>query len=228
MRKRSPMKQGKPLERKTPLRASSAQPKPHKGPKPKKCTNRACRAPYLPDLKRPWKNWCSDDCALVIALDKLAKQKATKAKAERAEDKAKKQQLKKKGDYLHEAQAAFNAYIRLRDRDEACICCGNPDARGAAGLGGGWDAGHWISRGHASHLRFHELNVHKQRKGCNRPGGTTRAKYRVGLVARVGEAAVQELEALEYAPTEKRWTVEELVEVAKTYHAKLRDLKKRV
>jgi hypothetical protein len=47
----------------------------------------------------------------------------------------------------------------------------------------------------------------------------------VGLVARIGELAVNELEALEYAPTEKRWTVDELKAITATYRAKLRALK---
>ena len=161
---------------------------------------------------------CSPECA-------AAHVRREREKADRKELREYRAANKKKGDYLSEAQAAFNAYIRYRDRDLPCICCASFDAGGAGGMGGGWDAGHWISRGHAPHLRFHEQNVHKQRKGCNRPGGTTRAKYRLGLVARIGEMAVLELEALEYAPTEKRWTVEELIAIKATYKAKLKALK---
>ena len=189
---------------------------PVKGPRLRKCAVKGCANRFQP--RNISHKVCGADCAAVHAV---AERKRLDAKQTRD----RKQALKRKGDYLSEAQAAFNAFIRYRDRDEACICCGNPDARGAGGLGGGWDAGHWISRGHASHLRFNEANVHKQRKGCNRPGGTTRAKYRVGLADRIGEAAVRELEALEYAPTEKRWTVEELAAVTATYRAKLRALK---
>jgi hypothetical protein len=177
---------------------------------------------------------CKDKFNQVRPMQKVCSPACASAHVRREKEKADRKQLreyraanKKKGDYLSEAQTAFNAYIRFRDRDQACICCNSFDAKGAGGVGGGWDAGHWISRGHASHLRFDERNVHKQRKGCNRPGGTTRAKYRVGLVARIGEVAVLELEALEYAPTEKRWTVSELVEVTKTYRAKLRALKEK-
>jgi hypothetical protein len=168
---------------------------------------------------RPMQSVCSPACAVVQGRQDTAKKAVKEAKVKAAADRKSLREFraanKKKGEYLSEAQAAFNAYIRFRDRDFACICCGSFDARNAGGVGGGWDAGHWISRGHASHLRFDERNVHKQRKGCNRPGGTTRAKYRLGLVERIGEAAVIELEALEYA----------LVEVTKTYRAKLRELK---
>lgn len=203
---------------------------PIKGPRTKKCAVKTCRAPFVPE--KTFITWCSPECGHAIAVAKLAKQKTAQARAsrkavrdDRAETKKKLDAMKRKGEYLNEAQAAFNAYIRYRDRDQACICCGKTDALGAGGLGGGWDAGHWISRGHASHLRFNEANVHKQRKGCNRPGGTTRAKYRVGLSARIGEVAVLELEALEYAPTEKRWTVDELTAIKIEYRAKLRAMK---
>lgn len=223
------MKAGAPLKRtgfarKTPM-ARTAKPASGK-PKLRKCANRACRAPYEPNPREPFRVWCSTDCGTVIALDKLAKQKAAKAKAERAKDKAKRETFKKKGDYLHEAQTAFNAYIRYRDRDQPCICCGSTDASGAGGVGGGWDAGHWLSRGHAPHLRFNEQNVHKQRKGCNRPGGTTRKRYRDGLVKRIGLAAVEELERLEYAPTGDGWSIDDLKAIRDMYRAKLRCLQK--
>jgi hypothetical protein len=163
---------------------------------------------------------CSPACAAVHGRRETQKQ-------ERAQDRERKQALKRKGDHLSEAQAAFNAYIRYRDRDQPCICCGSHDASGAGGLGGGWDAGHWLSRGHAPHLRFHEQNVHKQRKGCNRPGGTTRARYREGLVGRIGLPAVLELERLEYEThlLGNGFSVDELIAIKTEYRAKLRALK---
>lgn len=210
------------LERKTPLRAKAPMNRTPAVPKEakkrmRKCAVATCRQPFEP--RSMTHKTCSPDCAVAF----IQAEKAKKLKRERQEGLAK---LKRKGDYLNEAQTAFNAYIRYRDRDQPCICCGAVDAGGAAGVGGGWDAGHWISRGHASHLRFDERNVHKQRKGCNRPGGTTRARFRVGLVARIGEDAVRALEELEYAPTQKRWTVDELKQIRDTYRAKLRALKK--
>jgi hypothetical protein len=203
---------------------------PIKGPRTKKCAVKTCRAPFVPE--KTFITWCSPDCGHAIAVAKLAKQKTAQARAarkavrdDRAETRTRKEALKRKGEHLNEAQAAFNAYIRYRDRDQPCICCGAFDAAGAGGVGGGWDAGHWLSRGHAPHLRFHEQNVHKQRKGCNRPGGTTRIRYREGLVRRIGLDAVGALERLEYAPTEKRWTVDELIAIKKEYRAKLRAMK---
>jgi hypothetical protein len=121
--KRSAMKPGKPLERKTPLRASSAQPKPPKGPKPKKCANRACRASYVPDPKQPFRNWCGPDCGTSIALAKLAKQKAAKAKAERAEDKRRKEEGMSHKERLEAVQKLANRIAVLRDWNDGCISC---------------------------------------------------------------------------------------------------------
>lgn len=170
---------------------------------------------------------CSPACAEVVAVAERKRLAAKLAAADRAETRAKLAKFKRRPAYVAEAQEAFNAYIRERDRDQPCICCGSFKASGESSLhGGGWDAGHYISRGHASHLRFDERNVHKQRKGCNKPGGTTRAKYRAGLVERYDEQYVAELEALEYMPPSRDLTIEELVRIKETYRAKLRELKK--
>jgi hypothetical protein len=223
------MKAGAPMRRTEMKRGAGFKPaaaKPAKGPRAKKCANRACRAEYLPDARQPWKNWCSDDCALAIALANLAKKKAKEEKADRAETKAALAKFKKRPAFIAEAQQAFNEFIRFRDRDLPCICCDSFEASGEGKPGGGWDAGHYISRGHASHLRFDERNVHKQRKGCNKPGGTTRAKYRAGLVGRYGEQYVAELEALEYTPPTRDQTKDELVAIRDLYRTKLAELKK--
>lgn len=167
---------------------------------------------------------CKPECAEVVAAIQKKKEAERRAKAERAADKERREKNMKHGEWVAKAQAAFNGFIRERDRDQPCICCGSFDASDAL-TGGGWDAGHYISRGHAAHLRFDERNVHKQRKGCNRPGGTTRAKYRVGLIERIGLPAVLELEALEYVIDTPKQTVDFLREIRDTYRAKLKALK---
>ena len=191
----------------------------------RKCAVKGCGNRFQP--RSMMHKVCGPECAAVHAVAERKRLTAKLAAAERAETKAKLAKFKRRPQYVAEAQEAFNAYIRERDRDQPCICCGSFIAAGEMALhGGGWDAGHYISRGHASHLRFDERNVHKQRKGCNKPGGTTRAKYRAGLVGRYGEQYVAELEALEYAPPTRDLTIEELVRVKETYRAKLRALKK--
>lgn len=216
------MKQGKPLERKTPLRASSAKPKPAKGPRPKKCGNRACRSPYVPDPKRPFISWCSDDCAHAIALDKLAKQKVAKAKAERAEDRKKKREQMTIPQLKAEAQEWFNRYVRERDlaAGRGCICCGKfATAAALAQPGGAYDACHYRSRGSADHLRYDERNVHLGLKDCNTWG---HMDYRGGLIRRIGLEAV---EALESDQSGRKWTREYLEGIKAAYQQKLKQLK---
>lgn len=144
------------------------------------------------------------------------------AKVERASIKARKEAIKTIPDLIKEAQREFNAYIRARDADQLCICCGNP--LGTGEVGGAFDCGHYRSTGSAPHLRFDERNAHAQRKVCNRWGAGRAVDYRIGLVARIGLEAV---EALESDNTHHKWTREGLIEVRDTYRAKLKELKGR-
>lgn len=151
-----------------------------------------------------------------------AKKARAAAKVERASIRARKEAIKTIPDYIKEAQIAFNAYIRARDADKPCICCGRP--LGDGDVGGAFDCGHYRSTGSASHLRFNEDNAHAQRKQCNRWGAGRAVDYRIGLVARIGLEAVEALES-DNAP--RKWTREGLIEVRDTYRAKLKKLKGR-
>ena len=144
------------------------------------------------------------------------------AKVERASIKARKEAIKTLPALKAEAQQAFNAYIRARDADKPCICCGLPLSAGD--VGGSFDCGHYRSVGSAQHLRYDELNAHGQRKQCNRWGAGRAVDYRIGLVARIGLEAV---EALESDNDPRKWTREELIAIRDTYRAKLKELKGR-
>lgn len=143
------------------------------------------------------------------------------AKVERAETRRRKEAIKTIPDLIKEAQREFNAYIRARDADQLCICCGNP--LGTGEVGGAFDCGHYRSTGSASHLRFDERNAHAQRKVCNRWGAGRAVDYRIGLVARIGLEAV---EALESDNTPHKWTREELISIRNHYRAKLKECRK--
>ena len=95
---------------------------------------------------------------------------------------------------MKEAQAAFNAYVRARDKDDACISCGNYVLGDQ--IGGGWDAGHYRSTGSAPHLRFHLHNCHKQCVKCNRFLSGNVAEYRKGLIKKIGIEKVEALESM--------------------------------
>lgn len=140
-------------------------------------------------------------------------------RAEKADTRQRKEALKRIPDYIKEAQIAFNAFIRERDKGLPCICCGQP--LGVDSVGGGYDAGHYRSTGSASHLRFNESNVHAQRKYCNRYGAGRAVDYRIGLIQRIG---LERVEALESSNQPHKWTREELKEITQTYRKKLKEL----
>lgn len=151
-------------------------------------------------------------------MDNL-KKAAKREQEERAKTRAQKEAIKTRPKLLAELQVVFNAYIRARDADKPCICCGKPFEPQKPG--GSVDAGHYLSRGSASHLRFDENNVFAQRKNCNRPGGTTRAAFRAGVEARIG---IEALEALEADQTDREYTKDDLRSMKALYRSKLKQL----
>ena len=195
-------------------RTSSLQAKPKEAKKRmRKCALPSCRQPFEP--RSMTHKACSPDCAQ--AWGEL--EKARKLARERREGLAK---LKKRADYMKEAQRAFNAFIRERDKDLPCICCGKVP-QSAHHTGGSWDAGHYRSVGSAPHMRFVEDNCHRQTKRCNRDGAGRAVDYRVGLIARIG---LHRVEALESDQQERKWTIADLVAIRDMYRAKLRCLQK--
>lgn len=149
------------------------------------------------------------------------KRAVAQAKLDRAETRKRKEAIKTINDLKREAQIEFNAFIRARDKDKPCICCGQP--LGSGDVGGAYDCGHYRSVGSASHLRFHEDNAHAQRKQCNRWGAGRAVDYRIGLISRIGLASVESLEANN---TPHKWTREELIEIRNTYRQKRKELER--
>jgi hypothetical protein len=180
---------------------------------PKKCA--MCPSEFLP--RNSMHSVCSQRCA----TRKVKADKAAKDKAERETVKARREAIQTIPQLIKAAQREFNHWVRIRDADQPCICCGAP--LGAGEVGGAYDCGHYRSTGSASHLRFDERNAHGQRKQCNRWGAGRAVDYRCGLIARIGLAAV---EALEADNTPRKWTREELRDIAATYRAKRRELEK--
>ena len=183
----------------------------------RKC--RTCGTRYEP--VRPLQTACSTACAIEQA-------RASRAKKEAKEDRAKREKLKTRAQWLKEAQAMFNRYIRARDAERTCICCGRTGGNEAWVPGGTWDAGHYLSVGSHPELRFNENNCHKQLKLCNAGAGkysgknhTVNQSYRIRLIAKIGLEAVEELEG----PHEpKKYTIDDLKAIKQEYTRKLREL----
>ena len=191
--------------------------------KPKKC--KQCGKEFVP--LRSTAIACSYPCAKAWVDARNAKLKAQKAKQEakidRQQTKERKEKLKTRNDYIKETQVAFNAYIRERDKDKPCICCGKP--LGESQPGGGFDAGHYRSTGSSPHLRFNEDNCHGQRKFCNNWRSGNAVDYRLGLIARIG---LERVEALEANNEPAKWSIDELKAIRDYYRKKLKELKTQV
>lgn len=188
-------------------------------PKAKKCRNTLCGKSFVPD--RPMQNVCSPLCGIALARKQREKKQADKAKAERKDLRERKRKLKTRGDHEREAQQAFNAYIRARDKaaGHACISSGRP----LDWSGNNVDAGHWRSVGSAPHLRFEENNCHAQSKHDNRYLSGNPVDYRLGLIERIGLAAV---EALETDQEPRRYRIDDLEKIKAKYRRLKREIER--
>jgi len=190
-----------------------------KQPKPKKCKNPACGISFPP--QRLGQAVCSPKCGLAIKDVNQVKARKSLAQVERREIKVRKEKLKSRGEHMREAQQAFNEYVRTRDQaaGHLCISSGKPlDWSGNA-----VDAGHYRSVGSAPHLRFDERNCHAQSKQENRFLSGNAVEYRIGLIARIGQEAV---DALEADQSVRKYTVEQIKGIKAYYRAKTRELKR--
>ncbi len=161
---------------------------------------------------------CSPACGLLLATQARERKEAQLANEQRKETREKRDRLKTRGDYAREAQAAFNAWIRERDRDLSCVSCGRHHQ-------GQYHAGHYRTVAGSPELRYEPLNVHKQCAPCNNHKSGNIVEYRINLVKRIGADKVEWLEGL-HDP--KHYTIEDLKQIAKEYRAKTRELKRRL
>ena len=160
--------------------------------------------------------FCSVESAVKYAYANKHKGKEIKAKEQRKKDVIRKEKLKTVGDYVKEAQVAVNKYIRARDRHKPCVSCGSmPDDK----IGGAFDAGHYRSRGSASHLRFNLLNIHKQCVKCNRFKSGNAVDYRIELIRRIG---LENVENLENDNEPRKFTIEYLKRLKKIFNKRSR------
>ncbi len=187
---------------------------PAKQPKPKTCKNPACAAKFTP--QRLGQSVCSPVCAL--AIKDVHKERARKALAliERKAIKAAKERIKSRGDYLKDAQAAFNAWVRERDAGLPCISCGTTaDVQ--------FCAGHYKPSGSNPALRFEPMNVHRQcNRNCNMAKSGNLTPYRIELIKRIG---LDNVEWLEGPHEPKKYTIDDLKAITAMYRAKLRELR---
>lgn len=111
------------------------------------------------------------------------------------------------------AERHFNTYIRKRDSDGyffTCISCAKLKSIRQM------NAGHYLSAGHNGIVRFNENNVNGQCGSyCNRMLHGNLINYRIGLVKKIGEEKVKELEAMAKHP--HKWDRFTLISIIEKY-----------
>ena len=192
--------------------------------RPKKCPE--CAEKYQPT--RQMQPCCDNmECKASYAIRHIEAtrkrrrmQEMNVQKADRKVIKLKLDAIKPRGKLIAEADRAFCAYIRFRDQlaGYLCISSGKP----LDWSGNNVDAGHYRSRGSASHLRYDERNCHAQSKHDNRYISGNAVDYRIGLIARIGLA---EVEALEADQKPRKYSNYDLIAIKAKYVAKLKALK---
>lgn len=135
-------------------------------------------------------------------------------KKNRKELKERKAKLKKRSEYIKDAQTVFNKYIRLRDNFLPCISCGRHHS-------GQYHAGHYRSTKAAPELRFHPLNNHKQCQPCNNHLSGNIVEYRKRLIEKIG---IDNVEWLEGPHEPKKYTIEDLIAIKKEYQRKIKEI----
>ncbi len=177
--------------------------------KPRKRKCKHCGDQYQPF--NSMQKACSVPCA--AALGKAAKERKDRQRTAEA-----KKRLKSRSDWLREAQAAFNKWIRLRDHTLPCVSCGRHHK-------GQYHAGHYRTVGANPELRFEPLNCHKQCAPCNNHKSGDIVNYRINLVQRIGQDLVEWLEG-PHDP--RKYTIDEIKEIKAEYTQKSRELEKQL
>lgn len=189
-----------------------------------KASNRRCKqckkkVPAESAFISQLRAFCSYEC--LSQFSKSESGQLAIQKDRRKDSLERKKKLLTRSDHLKLAQAAFNAYIRFRDRELACISCDNWVL--ADQPGGGWDAGHYRSTGSAQHLRVGglraALNCHKQCVKCNRYLSGNVAEYRKGLIRKIGLELVEMIEADQES---RNYSIEDLQRITQIYRKRKR------
>ena len=171
-------------------------------------TCKSCKAKFDPNYNTMQKA-CSVRCALDLA-------KHDKERKRKAETRQMRSELREndRSYWMKAAQTEFNKWVRLRDKDLACISCGRHHQ-------GQYHAGHYRTRGANPELSLEPLNCHKQCAPCNNHKSGDIVNYRINLVNRIGQDKVDWLEG-PHKP--KKYTIADLKEIRAHYKALIKSL----
>lgn len=179
-------------------------------------TCKVCKGRY--EARTPMQIACSPPCGIAYAQAQRVKKTKKEEAADRKATKEKRERLKTRSDHLKDLQRDFNRFIVQRDATLPCVSCGRHHE-------GRYHAGHFYSVGARPELRFDEDNVHKQCAACNLFLHGNLLLYRQALHGRIG---LERLSLLEQSRPPLKLSTEEIRELAATYRAKTRELKKQL
>lgn len=139
-----------------------------------------CHRPFV--VQRMGQRVCGMKCARKVP-------KVAKAK-ERAQDKERREKLKRVSEWEDECRRIVQKIARIRDRKDGCISCHmGPNYQGQ------WHGSHYRSVGACSALQFHLWNIHKACAQCNHTKSGNREGYTPRLIAKIGKDRVDWLDA---------------------------------
>ena len=185
----------------------------------RKCLH--CKEYVTEWVKLPVGVFCNRESAIKWSTAKRVKDNE-KVIQKRNSDLKKKVKASDRGGCIKRAQTAFNSFIRERDKGLDCISCGRQPNYSEHIGGSGIHAGHYRSCGACPELRFEELNVHIQCVHCNIHKSGNAIDYRIGLIKKIG---AKKVEWIEGPHDPKKYSIEDLKNIAATYKAKLSDLR---
>ncbi|NHB94462.1 recombination protein NinG [Photorhabdus cinerea] len=192
-----------------------------KKPVRRKC--KICCEWFMPKYSNIY--WCNPEHGAELAIKKRNRDRD---KAERELKKKQQQELAEKKDKLkarklavkplsyfrNQAQQAFNAFIRERDKYQPCISCGRFH-------NGQYHAGHYLTIKAHPELRFDEDNVHKQCAPCNNHLSGNIINYKPCLIEKIGQERFNRLMSHHALP---KWKRDDYEQIRDYYKEKLRSL----
>ncbi|HHZ68861.1 MAG TPA: hypothetical protein EYN67_10945 [Flavobacteriales bacterium] len=154
--------------------------------------------------------YCSREAAVKWSYANKEVGKAIKHKAQKKEYNANRLPPRKTA-----TKKACHEYIRYRDKDDCCICCGEP-------LQAGYHAGHWLESGANPKVRYDEDNIHGQNVSCNVFKGGDSGNYKENLIAKIGIDRVNRLLELKGGAVKR--TADDYREIEALYKSKLKQI----
>ena len=157
----------------------------------KKCI--ICKNRFTPVRSSLEKSCQSDECrtqwAMMVISKQKEKQEKDKKQAWTMEKLEMKEKLKTLSDWKNDLQKEINAIIREIDKGHGCIATGSHQ--------GQQHAGHYISIGANSTLRFHLENIWLQSMHSNSWKGGDTLRYQEGIINLYGKDYLEYLNSLQ-------------------------------